>query len=56
MTTFDKHPQVLTEQVWWFNILLNPPLPEVAAFLQSQQSGMHMLATPVLDQLCSSAG
>lgn len=57
MTTFEKTSfdcHLLRKQVWWFNLLLNPPLLEVAAFLQSQQSGMHMLVTPVLVQLCSS--
>ena len=58
MTTFEKTSfecHLLRKQVWWFNMLLNPPLPAVAAFLQSQQSGMHMLVTPMLIQPCSSA-
>lgn len=58
MTTFEKTSfdcHLLRKQVWWFNMLLNPSLPEVAAFLQSQQSGMHMLVTAVLVQLFSSA-
>lgn len=44
-THFDCH--LLKKQVWWLNTLLISSLPEVAAFLQSQQSGMHML---VLEQ------
>lgn len=47
MTTFKKEKHfdchLLKKQVWWLNTLLILCLPEVAAFLQSQQSGMHML-------------
>lgn len=52
-TSSDGH--LLRKQVCWFNMLLNPLLPEVAASLQSQQSGMHVLVSPELVPLCGSA-